>query len=101
MAEWLQDPSVGQWFRTDDEPFEIVGVDVQAEVVLVQHYDGTLEEFDFDNWLELSAQPCAPPEDYSGALDIEPDDYGLEREALSPRSARGGNPLDELDLGEW
>ncbi len=98
MAEWLREPAVGQWFRTADEPFEIVGVDAQAEVVLVQHYDGTLEDLDFDAWLELSAQPCAPPEDYSGALDIEPDDYGLERDELSPRSAHGGNPLDQLDL---
>ncbi|MGH8457577.1 MAG: DUF6763 family protein, partial [Stenotrophobium sp.] len=50
MAEWLREVSVGEWYQTDGEPFEIVGVDAKAEVVLVQHFDGTLEEFDFDSW---------------------------------------------------
>ncbi|HEY0973423.1 MAG TPA: DUF6763 family protein [Solimonas sp.] len=97
MAEWLQDLSVGQWYRTDGEPFEIVGIDAKAEIVLVQHYDGTLEELDFDAWLDSAARPCAAPEDYSGALDIERDDYGLDRDE-APGGGRWDNPLDLLDL---
>lgn len=97
MAEWLQDLSVGQWYRTDGEPFEIVGIDAEAEIVLVQHYDGTLAEFEFDIWLELAARPCPAPEDYSGALDIESADYGLDREDSAPGGSRWDNPLDLLD----
>ena len=95
MAEWLREMSVGQWFQADAEPFEIVGLDVTAEVVLVQHFDGTLEEVDFDAWSELAARPCAPPEDYSGALDIGRDDYGGNDETLS--SGRWDNPADFID----
>lgn len=96
MAEWLGDLAVGQWFEADGEPFEVIGIDAQAELVLVQHYDGTLEDYDFETWMALAARPCAPPEDYSGALDIERDDYG-ERDEIGPgRPAHWDNPLDLL-----
>ncbi|MGH8505158.1 MAG: DUF6763 family protein [Stenotrophobium sp.] len=98
MAEWLREVSVGNWYQTDGEPFEIVGVDPQAEIVLVQHFDGTLEEIDFDNWLELAARPAAPPEDYSGALDIVSDDFSQTDEDFATHPGRWDNPLDALDL---
>jgi hypothetical protein len=95
MAQWLQDVSVGEWYDVDGEPFEIVGIDIKAEIVLVQHFDSTLEEFDFDTWVELKARPIPPPEDYSGALDIERADYGIDTEDSPGRS--GHSPLDLLD----
>lgn len=97
MAQWLSDVAVGQWFKTDGEPFEIVGIDASAEIVLVQHFDSTLEEFDFDTWTQMATQPCAPPEDYSGALDIEREDYGVDRDEVTVRPGRWDNPLDLLD----
>lgn len=88
MAEWLREVSVGDWYEAHGESFEIVGVDVRAEIVLVQYYDGALDEFDFDSWAELEARPCAPPEDLSGALDAERADFGLdEASALHEHSA--------------
>jgi hypothetical protein len=78
MAQWLRGFSVGDWFEAGGDPFEIVGIDIGNEVVLVQHYDGALDEYDFDSWMELQARPCAPPEDLSGALDAEREDFGLE-----------------------
>ena len=96
MAEWLRDMSVGEWYEAGTDPFEIVGVDTKAEVVLVQYFDGTLEEFDFDSWLELSARPVAAPEDYSGAIDIDRKDY-IEEADNGVRSGRWDNPLDLLD----
>ena len=94
MAQWLRDVSVGEWYETDGEPFEIVGLDSKGEIVLVQHFDGTLEEFDFDTWTELNARPTAPPEDYSGALDIEKADYGLEPD--EPFSPDTHGSIDDL-----
>lgn len=91
MAEWLREVSVGEWFATGDWQFEIVGIDVKAGVVLIQHFDGSLEELDFDHWLELEARPCAPPEDVSGALDLDREDDD------SHLGAPRGSPLDELN----
>ena len=98
MAEWLRELSVGQWYETTGEPFEVVGIDAGAEMVLVQHYDGTLEDYDFETWMSLAARPCAPPEDYSGALDIERDDYVERDEPQAIRGGRWDSPLDLLDL---
>ena len=95
MAQWLQDMSVGEWYDVAGEPFEIVGIDTKAELVLVQHFDSTLEEFDFDTWVELAAKPIPPPEDYSGALDMDKNDFGFDPEESLGR--HGGNPLDALD----
>lgn len=75
MAQWIREMSVGEWFQAADQTFEIIGVDAAAGIVLVQYFDGALEELDFDSWLELNARPCAPPEDYRGALDMEYDEY--------------------------
>lgn len=98
MAAWLREMSVGEWYRPLEgtgDPFEVVGFDAAAEVVLVQHYDGTLEEFDFETWTELRAVACAPPEDYSGALDLDRDDYGLDLESRHPHPHE--NPLDLIE----
>lgn len=98
MADWLRGMAVGDWYQAaslGDEPFELVAVDVENEVVLVQHFDGTLEEFDFDSWMELGARPSAPPEDWSGAMDVEKRDVGLGAEDAS--SDRWEDPLDFLD----
>jgi len=98
MADWLRGMTVGDWYQssvTGGEAFELVAVDVQNEVVLVQHFDGTLEEFDFDAWMELGARPAAPPEDWSGAMDVDKREVGPD-EGLSG-SGRWEDPLDLLD----
>jgi hypothetical protein len=95
MAQWLGDVSIGEWFQAEGEPFEIVGIDAKSEIVLVQYFDGTLEEIDFEVWTELAARPVPPPEDYSGALDIERSDYGMDGDDAGPQ--RWDNPLDLLD----
>ena len=95
MAQWLSEMSVGQWFEAPQQTFEIVGLDLEHELVLVQHYDGTLDEYDFDIWLELAAVPCAAPEDLEGAYDTERDDFGLEDGRLSTNAQRA--PLEHLD----
>lgn len=98
MGQWLQDVAVGEWYDVAGNPYEVVGVDVKAEIVLVQHFDGTLEEFDFDQWTELNARQIAAPEDYSGALDIEKADYGME---LDTMLSQGSQSIDDLLDGRF
>ena len=99
MADWMGGVAVGDWYQAasiGEEPFEIVAVDVANEVVLVQHFDGTLEEFDFDSWMEMGAVPAAPPEDSSGAMDIDKQDRIPDND-LSGGGERWEDPLDLLD----
>lgn len=87
MAQWLREFSIGDWYATDGQPFEIVGIDVKAEVVLVQHYDGALDEIDFDAWSGLNASPCAAPASLSGALDAESEDFGFIDDHPGPKES--------------
>lgn len=40
----------------------------------MQHFDGTLEEFDPDEWVSARAEGAEPPEDWSGSVDINEED---------------------------
>ncbi len=73
------DPRVGDWYKnpTGDQ-FEVVAYDEAAATVEIQYYDGTVEELDMDAWLELDIEAIEPPEDWSGSLDIEKADYGVD-----------------------
>lgn len=78
MAQWLREMNPGDWYESTGSTFEIVGIDLGSELVLVQHFDGALEELEFDAWTELDAVPCAPPEDFSGALDLDHEDLTID-----------------------
>ncbi len=95
MAQWLQDLSIGDWYEADGDTFEIVGIDTQAEIVLVQHFDGSLGEIEFGVWMELAAQSCAAPEDVSGAFDLDREDLDLD--APLPRRDDALRRLEDRD----
>lgn len=77
MAEY--EPIVNQWYRQLDKgfQFQVVAVDEEENTVEIQHFDGDLEEFDFDTWEEMELELIEPPEDWTGGMDdIERDDLG-------------------------
>lgn len=87
---------VGEWYRVGEEPpFEVVAVDADQETIEIQHFDGAVEEMDFDSWAEMTPQPTVPPEDWSGALDVGKEDSGIDPERLGGDS--WDSPLDHLD----
>ena len=43
----------------------------------------------------MEIQPIEPPEDWSGSLDIEREDYGVDLEITSPND--NINPLDGIE----
>ncbi|MGH8279459.1 MAG: DUF6763 family protein [Gammaproteobacteria bacterium] len=89
-------PAIGDWYADEQGvSFEVVAVDEQDESVEVQYYDGTLEEFDLDAWATLELRPVEAPEDWSGPLDLEREDYGVDLD--DQRHALWANPLDRLD----
>lgn len=89
-------PAVGAWYAdTQGVTFEVVAVDDEDSTIEVQYFDGTLEELDADVWKELQLKPVDPPEDWSGSLDIEREDYGVDLD--EGRHELWANPLDHLD----
>jgi hypothetical protein len=87
---------IGSWFKTvDGDKLEIVAFDLEEGVIEVQFYDGTVAEYDFEDWEELEVLPIAPPEDWSGSYDLTQDDYGVDLDR--PAGDNHINPLDHLD----
>lgn len=95
-TEPAERPVIGEWFANPQgQRFEVVAVDQDDGTVEVQYFDGTVEEFDVDSWEEMRPRPADPPEDVSGSLDMEREDYGVD--ADSEPGGMWANPLDQLD----
>ena len=89
-------PRIGDWYKSiNGDRFEIVALDDDATTVEIQHYDGAIEELDFDSWDEMEIIMIEAPEDWSGSLDIEREDYGVDLELTSPND--NINPLDDIE----
>ena len=89
-------PRLGDWYQSiNGDKFEIVALDDDVATMEIQHFDGAIEEVDFDSWNEMEIIPIEPPEDWSGSLDIEREDYGVDLELTAPNDHI--NPLDEVD----
>jgi hypothetical protein len=89
-------PRIGDWYQNiSGENFEVVAHDADEDTVEIQYFDGAIEELDADTWSEMEIQPIEPPEDWSGSLDIEREDYGVDLELNSSNDYN--NPLDEFD----
>ena len=87
---------VGRWFKTvEGENLKVVAYDSDDGVIEVQFYDGTIEEYELDDWQELQVKPIAPPEDWSGSYDVSGDDYGVDLD--KPAGDNHLNPLDHLE----
>lgn len=92
-------PFVGNWYRdVTGEIFEIVAIDEDDATIEIQHFDGTVEEIDLDTWNDLPMENADQPEDWSGSLDIEREDYGVDL-GDSPLED-WTSPLDFLDSTE-
>ena len=100
-----QQPGIGDWYRLrGGELFEVVAVDEVDETVEVQYFDGTLEEFELDDWHSQCAsgaiQDADPPDDWSGSVDVEPDEERLGPNAMADDRRMAASRLDDLDLFE-
>lgn len=92
-------PTIGDWFQAlDGELFEVVAVDDDDGTIEIQYFDGTVEEIDYDAWEESQYFAAEPPEDYSGPLDMEREDYGMDLERAG--NSEWGDPLDYIDQAE-
>jgi hypothetical protein len=69
--------TLGQWYLREDtqEMFQVIEDDEQSGTIRVQLFDGSLDEIDTESWRALSPVPIAPPEDWTGPLDVESADF--------------------------
>jgi hypothetical protein len=99
MAMHNPAPVVGKWYaRPGGDSFEIVAFDRDDGTLEIQYFDGTIEEMDIEDWGEERIERAEPPEDWTGSVDVEPED--CENEFDSEPVNRSGLALDALDRGE-
>ncbi len=91
-----QYPVIGQWFsRPDGTLFEVVAVDETGATVEIQQFDGTIDEIDVERWPDLLLREASAPEDWSGSVDMDPEDYVGGKDSDMPSGYH--DPLDFLD----
>ena len=102
----MQRPGIGEWYRLSSggELLEVVAFDAADGTVEVQYFDGTVEEFDFEDWRSQRAsgaiEEAEAPEDWSGSVDIEPEDERAAADPLEDDRRLHADRLDDLDLFE-
>jgi len=89
-------PAIGHWYRrTNGQLFEVVAVDEDDATIELQFFDGTIDEVDLDMWSKLLIERVAAPEDWSGSVDMDPEDFSGKEEGDIPTGYH--DPLAFLD----
>ena len=89
-------PVIGHWFRRPNGTlFEVVAIDEVAGTVEIQQFDGTIDEIDIERWPELLLAEVSAPEDWSGSVDMDPEDFGTKKDGELPSGYH--DPLAFLD----
>jgi len=98
-------PEVGDWYRTrSGDTLEVVAVDDDDGTLEVQYFDGTVEEFEVDDWEAQRAngdiEDAEAPEDWSGSVDVEGEDQAPSPNSGYENDQQMAGGLDGLDLFE-
>ncbi len=92
-------PAIGHWYRrTNGNLLKIVAVDEEDATIEVQFFDGTIDEIDLDTWNGVLRERVDAPEDWSGSVDMDPEDFSGEDSGEIPLGYH--DPLSFLDKRE-
>jgi hypothetical protein len=88
---------VGSWYQDDEQQlwFEVVALDEDEGTIDVQYSDGSINEFDLENWQQLSLSQAAAPEDSDAAYELGDEHRWQYKDALMPMY--DNNPLTLLE----
>ncbi|MGH8426445.1 MAG: DUF6763 family protein [Gammaproteobacteria bacterium] len=90
------EPEIGVWYLDmTGRVFEVVALDSRDDSIEIQHFDGTVEELDYQSWEEILARIVVPPGDWSGAMDVSGEDSPGERDTDPGRD--GGELLSRFE----
>jgi hypothetical protein len=99
-------PGIGEWYRQrGGDLFEVVAFDEDDGTIEIQHFDGTVEEMDTEDWnaqwADRALQTAEAPEDWTGSVDIEPsDDTASGSDISGDEGTLRASSLDGIDMFE-
>ena len=92
-------PVIGHWYRrTNGNLLKIVAVDEEDATIEIQFFDGTIDEVDIDTWNSMLLERVGAPEDWSGSVDMDPEDFFGDDNGEIPMGYH--DPLSFLDKRE-
>ena len=95
----VPEPAIGRWYRrANGQLFEVVAVDEQDRTIELQFFDGTIDEVDQESWKRLLIERVAAPEDWSGSVDMDPEDFTGTEDGEIPLGYH--DPLAFLDRND-
>jgi hypothetical protein len=70
------EPVPGQWYENleEEEPFRVLTMDEDSELVEIEYLDGDIEEIDLETWHEMDLELTQEPEGWSESQDDEDED---------------------------
>ena len=90
-------PQIGEWYQdaVEDVLFEVVAVDEDAGTIEVQLEDGSVDEYEFESWLQMVVLPAEAPEDWRLSYEVDDDDSFDPDSAFNPDSM--DDPLSSIE----
>jgi hypothetical protein len=70
------EPVPGQWYENleEEEPFRVLSIDEDSELIEIEYLDGDVEEIDLETWHEMDLEPTQEPEGWSEGQDEDDED---------------------------
>jgi hypothetical protein len=70
------EPVPGQWYENleEEEPFRVLSMDEDSELIEIEYLDGDIEEIDLETWHEMDLEETNEPEGWSESGDEDEDD---------------------------
>lgn len=98
-------PAIGNWYqRTGSDLFEVVAFDEDDGTIEIQYFDGTVEEMDVEDWQSQwedgAIEAAEAPEDWTGSVDVEPDEEGQRSDPGDGERDLRASGLENIDLFE-
>jgi hypothetical protein len=61
------EPVPGQWYENleEEEPFRVLSMDEDSELIEIEYLDGDIEEIDLETWHEMDLELTQEPEGWS------------------------------------
>jgi hypothetical protein len=70
------EPVAGQWYENleEEEPFRVLSMDEDSELVEIEYLDGDIEEIDLETWHEMDLELTQEPEGWAESQDEDDDE---------------------------
>ena len=70
------EPVPGQWYENleEEEPFRVLTMDEDSELVEIEYLDGDIEEIDLETWHEMDLELTTEPEGWAESREQDEDE---------------------------